>query len=114
MIERSIRTPGTEVRTAPHAGVAETALIGLLVMASLGFAVASAVHFGVRIELGPVRLVDPFAGAAIPEVIIAVVLAFGTVAALVRRPASWGAALGASLFAFVATCFGLTITASTG
>src|SRR4051812_28570304 len=86
------------------------AIGALLVGATGAFVVASLVHFGVAIALGPITLDDPFPGAAIPEAIIALVLGMGAVTVIARRPARWWVALATTLFALLVTIFGLTVT----
>ena len=86
------------------------AICGLLGLAAAAFVVASLVHFGVVIPLGLLTLDDPFPGAAIPEAILALVLAIGALSVLARRPARWRVALAAALFAFLVTLYGLTVT----
>src|SRR5207253_10452261 len=76
-------------------------LIGRLMLAeAVTFAIASILHFGVA---------ESFIGAAIPEAIIAVVLAAGAIR-LMRRPAgSWPIAMATSLFALAGVIIGLTV-----
>jgi hypothetical protein len=82
----------------------------LLALAATTFAVASVIHFGVAIPLGVATVSDPFRGAAVPEAVIAAVVAAGAVAVLARRPAAWGVALMATLFALLGTGYGLSVT----
>src|SRR5437016_695741 len=89
------------------------AICGLMVVATGTFALASLVHFGVAIAVGPVTIDDPFTGAAIPEAIIAIVLGMGAVTAIARWPTAWRLALATTLFAFLATLFGLSVTVRT-
>ncbi len=86
------------------------AICGLMVVATVAFAVASIIHFGVTLTLGPVRINDPFGGAAIPEAVIAAVLAMGSATLIARWAMAWPSALGAALFAFLLTIYGLTVT----
>ena len=86
------------------------AIGGLMVAATGAFVVASLVHFGVVIAVGPVTIDDPFPGAAIPEAIIAIVLGIGAVTVIARWPAAWRAALATTLFALLVTLYGLTVT----
>jgi hypothetical protein len=65
------------------------------------FAVASAVHFAVG-----------FTDAAIPELVIAVVLGLGSSAVLSQRPHAWATAVGTTGFAAFGTVVGLTIIAT--
>jgi hypothetical protein len=78
--------------------------------ATVAFVVASLVHFGLVIAVGPVTIDDPFTGAAIPEAIIALVLAIGCVSVMTRRPAAWWVAVATTLFALLVTLYGLTVT----
>lgn len=91
-----------------------TAIRRLLVVTSVAFALASLVHFGVTIPLGPVTLADPYPGAAIPEAVIAVALGLGAVFVIAGWPGRWRVAFGTSLFALLLTIFGLTITIGSG
>ena len=86
------------------------AISGLMVGATIAFVAASLVHFGIVISLGPVTIDDPFQGAAIPEAVIAVILGIGAASVIVRWPAAWKVALATTLFALVATIYGLTVT----
>ncbi len=89
------------------------ALRALMALAAASFAVASVVHFGVTITLGPVEIHDPFAGAAIPEGVIAVVLAIGLAASTIRWPMGWSLGVGTTLFALILTAYGLSVTIGT-
>ncbi len=86
------------------------AICGLMALATVAFVVASVIHFGVTVPLGVVTIADSFRGAALPEAIIAIVLAVGTVTVMARWPPRWPVALGTTLFAFLLTIYGLTIT----
>jgi hypothetical protein len=89
--------------------------VGLLMSAAaVTLVVASVLHFGVTIPLGPVTVRDPFKGAAIPEAVIATVVAVGGVSMLTRRSASWWLGLGTTLFALLGTGYGLTVTVPRG
>ncbi|MGE5333169.1 MAG: hypothetical protein ACM3N4_00585, partial [Nitrososphaerota archaeon] len=87
------------------------ALCGLMVVATVAFALAAIIHAGIVIALGPIVLEDPFPGAAIPEAVIALVLGIGSLSMLARWPARWGVALAAAVFAFLLTLYGLSVTA---
>ena len=65
------------------------------------FTVASAIHFAVG-----------FADAAVPELVIAVVLGLGSSAVLSHRPHGWGTAVGATDFATFGTVVGVIIIAT--
>ena len=86
------------------------AIAALMTLAARTFAVVSLIHFGVVITLGPLILDDPFAGAAIPEGIIAIVLGIGTLNVIARAARSWTVALSTTLFALVGTLYGLSVT----
>jgi len=82
-------------------------IAGLMLAEALTLAVASIVHFGVVISLGIVTLNDPFAGARIPEAIIAVVLAVGAISLLTPWAGARWLALAATVFAIVGVLVGL-------
>jgi hypothetical protein len=84
---------------------------GLMAVAAVTLAAASAVHFGVVL---PPRLSDPFRGAAIPEAVVAAVLAGGLATVLSCRAVAWPVALGTTLFALLAVVYGLTVTVGGG
>ena len=65
------------------------------------FAVASAVHFA-----------NGFTDAAIPELVIAVVLGTGSWTVLAKRANAWGIAIGTTAFATFGTIVGLSIIAT--
>jgi len=76
--------------------------IGMAMAAeAVTFALASAIHFGTG-----------FTQAAIPELVIAAVLAAGSSAVLTRRAHAWGVAVGTTAFATFGTAVGLAIIAS--
>jgi hypothetical protein len=86
----------------------------LLGVAALTLAVASLLHFGVAIPLGATTITDPFAGAAIPEAVLSVVVAAGAVTLLARLPLSRWLAPAATLLALAGTLYGLTVTVRRG
>ena len=67
------------------------------------FAIASVLHFGV---------LESFVAAAIPEAIIAVVLAVGAIAVMRRPAGSWWLALTSTLFALAGVIIGLSVILS--
>ena len=71
---------------------------------------ASIIHAGTAIPLGITTVSDPFPGAAIPEAVIALVVAAGAVAVFTQRPAARGIAVVATLSALLGTLYGLTVT----
>jgi hypothetical protein len=68
--------------------------------------VASLLHFGVVI--GGVH--DPFSGAAVPEAVIATMLATGAVGLLVRPSTAWRLPLAATAFAIAGFLVGVRFT----
>jgi hypothetical protein len=94
----------------PRRAPVAIAIGGLMAVAAVAFAAASVIHFGTVIALGPITVDDPFPGAAIPEAVIAVVLAIGALSVLTRRPARWGIAVAATVFTLLLTLYGLTVT----
>jgi hypothetical protein len=73
----------------------------LLAVEALSFALASVAHFA-----------TDFPDAAIPELLIAVVLAIGAWTVVSRQAHAWGIALGTTAFATAGTVLGLTIIAT--
>jgi hypothetical protein len=59
-----------------------------MALAALTLFGASTIHFGVVVPFGVATVRDPFAGAAIPEAILGVVLAAGAIIVL-TGVASW-------------------------
>ena len=82
-------------------------IAGLMLVEALTLAIASIVHFGVVIPLGVVTLDDPFAGAKIPEAIIAVVVGVAAISLLVGWAGAWWLALAATLFAIAGVLVGI-------
>jgi hypothetical protein len=101
-------TPPTATR--PGRRPPSTALGVLIAVAAASFAVASVIHAGTEIPLGLTTVSDPFPGAAIPEAVLALVVAAGAVAVFTRRPAARGIAVMATVFALLGTAYGLTVT----
>lgn len=77
----------------------------LLAAAAVGFAGASIIHFG--LPLGP--LTDPFAGARIPEAVLAALLGVAAVYAVARGQGSRWVALAAALVGLLGVGVGLTV-----
>src|SRR5436309_4308022 len=86
-----------------------TIIAGLMLVEAATLAIASIVHFGVVIPLGVVTLDDPFAGAKIPEAIIAVVVGVAAISLLTRWAGAWWLALGATIFAIAGVLVGVSI-----
>jgi hypothetical protein len=82
-------------------------ITGLMLVEAATLAIASIVHFGVVIPLGVVTLDDPFAGARIPEAIIAVVVGVAAISRLTGWSGAWWLALGATLFAIAGVVVGI-------
>ena len=90
-------------------GSISKAIAGLMLAEAVTLAIASIVHFGVVIPLGVVTLDDPFAGARIPEAIIAVVVAVAALSLLTRWAGAWWLALAATIFAIAGVLVGVSI-----
>lgn len=82
----------------------------LMAFAAVTFALASTIHFGVPVA----GIADPFPGAAVPEAIIAAVVAAGAACAALRLGPAWWVALGTTAVAILGTAFGLSITVRGG
>lgn len=95
--------------TLARASSVRTAIGGLMSVATVTLAAASVVHFGVPLPLGFATVDDPFRDAAIPEAIIASVLAAGLVSVVARRAAAWQLALATTLFAVLGVAVGLSV-----
>jgi hypothetical protein len=94
MSTQETRLPGGRRAVSRSAGA-------LMAVEALSFALASVAHFAAD-----------FPDAAIPELLIAVVLAIGTWAVLTRQAHAWGTAVGTTAFATAGTALGLTIIAT--
>src|SRR5438094_5993264 len=90
-------------------GSISKAIAGLMLVEAVTLAIASIVHFGVVIPLGVVTLDDPFAGARIPEAIIAVVVGVAAISLLTRWAGAWWIALAATIFAIAGVLVGVSI-----
>jgi hypothetical protein len=86
----------------------------LLGVAALTLAVASLLHFGVAVPIGATTITDPFAGAAIPEAVLAVAVAAGAVTVLARLAVARWLAPAATLLALAGTLYGLSVTVRRG
>jgi len=86
-----------------------TIIAGLMLVEAVTLGIASIVHFGVVIQLGVITLDDPFAGARIPEAIIAVVVAVRAISLLTGWPVAWWLALAATLFAIAGVIVGVSV-----
>jgi hypothetical protein len=83
---------------------------GLILAEAVTFAIASVLHFGVVLPLGIVTINgESFIGAAIPEAIIAVVLAGGSIGVMMRTRPAWGLAMTTTLFALAGVIIGLSV-----
>jgi hypothetical protein len=90
--------------------VAVRIVIGvLLTVGAVTLGLASAIHFGV-----PLIVQDPFPGAAVPDAILAVVLAVGAASVWSRIGAAWGVAIATTLFGLAGVGFGFSLTVGTG
>jgi hypothetical protein len=85
-------------------------LLGVfLTVGAVTLGLASAIHSGV-----PLIVQDPFPGAAIPEAILAFVLAVGAAGVWSRIGAAWGVALATTLFGLAGVGFGFSLTVGSG
>lgn len=96
----------TTLTTPARPARSGTALPLLLGAGAVGFAVASTIHFGVRV--GP--LADPFPGARIPEAVLAVLLGAAAVCVVAGGRAARWLALAAVVVSLLGVGFGLTVT----
>jgi len=88
--------------TTPYPGHTVSRNTGLLIAAeAVAFTLASTTHFITR-----------FTAAAIPELVIAAILALASAAVLFQHPRSWGIAVAATTVATLGTALGLTIIAT--
>jgi hypothetical protein len=83
----------------------------LMLVAGVTLCAASAIHFGLTIPLGFTSLSDPFAGAAIPELILGLTMLVG--AASVRR-GHRGVGLACTAFTLLVTLYGASVTLRAG
>jgi hypothetical protein len=60
-----------------------------LLAGAITLALASAVHFGVALPLGFITIHDPFSGAAIPEAVLAAIVAAGSLCVLTGIRRAW-------------------------
>ena len=79
----------------------------LLTVGAVTLALASLIHFGV-----PVLIEDPFSSAAIPEAVLAVVLAVGAASVWSRVGPAWVVAVVTTLFGLAGVSFGFSLTVS--
>jgi hypothetical protein len=79
-------------------------------MAGITLCIASAIHFGLPIPLGVLTIHDPFAGAAIPELILGVIMLGGGAFATRNGASSWPVALACTGFTLLLTLYGTSIT----
>ena len=86
-----------------------TIIAGLMLVEAATLAIASIVHFGVVIPLGVIRLDDPFAGARIPEAIIAIAVGVAAISLLTGWAGAWWLALAATLFAIAGVIVAVSV-----
>jgi hypothetical protein len=89
-------------------------VVGLMIGSALSFLCASLLHFGVTISIFGHRIHDPFLGAAIPAMVIAIVMGIGSAIVLKRHRVSWVVALSAISLALLGVIYGLTVTLQGG
>src|SRR5437868_10129799 len=86
------------------------AIAACMLLAAATLFIASAIHFGLEFHLGSLMIVDPFAGAKVPEAVIGLVLLSGLANLLMHPRDAWSPTVAAVAFAAVATLLGLTFT----
>jgi hypothetical protein len=80
----------------------------LMALAAVTFGIASTLHFDVHITIGSLVIQgESFRGAAIPEAVIGVVVAAGTIAWMSRTHTGAILALSATVFAILGVFIGL-------
>jgi hypothetical protein len=82
-------------------------VVTLMLAEAVTLAIASVIHFGVVIPLGVITLNDPFAGARIPEAILAVAMAAGAFGLMAGWPRARWFALAATLLTIVGVLVGV-------
>src|SRR5579883_2891416 len=92
----------------------ERGIVALMAVAVMTLFTASLIHFGLRVPLGVITIHEVGYGAAVPEALIAVVLAGGTVGVIGHLRARWPLALGTTLFALLGVFVGLRFTLMDG
>jgi hypothetical protein len=85
-----------------------------MILAAATLLGASLIHSGLAVPLGGALLRDPFAGAAIPEAVLAAVLSIGVIGWLAGWRRRRAVALGSVLFSLLVTFYGLSITLLSG
>lgn len=98
-------TQSADVRSAPWTRT-RIAIVVLMTCETATLVVASLLHFGVVIA----GVHDPFRGAAVPEAVIAAVLATGALGVLVRPSTAWRPPLAATVFAIAGFLVGVRFT----
>lgn len=103
----------THTRGMPPATLAN-GIAALMLATTLTLLIASLIHFGLRIPLGFTTIHETGPGAAIPEALIAAVLAVGAASLILRVRSRWPIAVASSLFAVLGVCVGLRFTLMDG
>jgi len=86
----------------------------VIAVASLTLFGASAIHFGLTVPPGAVTISAPIRGTAVPEVILGVVLASDSAAAVIRHRHGRAIALGSAAFTLLVVLYRLSITLRSG
>ncbi|MDE3076007.1 MAG: hypothetical protein KGJ86_11315 [Chloroflexota bacterium] len=86
----------------------------LMVLTACTLLVASLIHFGPRVPLGVVTLYDPFAGAAVPEAVLGILLGLGAAFLMSGWAGSREMALASAIFTLLLSLYGLSITLGSG
>jgi hypothetical protein len=84
-------------------------IAGLMLVEAATLAVASVIHFGIVVSLGGLTISDAFAGARIPEAILAAVLAGGAAGLIAGWRGSWWLALSSNMLALIGVLVGVRV-----
>jgi hypothetical protein len=96
------------METVTHQAQGQPApVITLMLAEAVTLAIASVIHFGVVIPLGVITVNDPFAGARIPEAILAAAMAVGAFGLMAGWPGARWLALAASLLSIAGVLVGV-------
>jgi hypothetical protein len=87
-----------------------TSVPKLMLLAGLTLLVASAIHFGLQIPLGVLPIHDPFAGAAIPEAILGLVMLAGGLLVMSGPARAWLIAVACTGCTLLLTLYGASVT----
>ena len=81
-----------------------------MALAAATLLIASAIHFGLRVPLGAVVIADPFPGAAVPELVLGILLGAGVLLRFAGWRHSRVAAIAVAAITLLGTVYGMTVT----